>query len=99
MAARIGFMETQRSIARCGLTGECVVIRDDNYTLRRFTNGRSQNFGERKWVIPEVGERSPETGSVALVSAWVHRELGRKFNKKKEILRSEMLGALARRVH
>jgi len=53
----------------------------------------------KKGLIPEVGERSPETGFAALVNAGKLKRLGRKINKNKTILRRDMYRGLARRVH
>ncbi len=53
----------------------------------------------KKKVIPEVGERSPETGFLGLVSARKLESFGRKINKNKAILRWGTCSGLARRVH
>ena len=54
--------------------------------------------GEKK-VIPEVGERSPETGFSGRVRARKRERVGRKINKNKKILRRDMDSGLARCVH
>ena len=42
--------------------GDDVVIRDDNFNFRWFTKQMSAELVGKKGAIPEVGERSPETG-------------------------------------
>ncbi len=58
-----------------------------------------ENLIGKKGMIPEVGEHSPETGFSGLVRARKRERLGRKINKNKTILRREIRGGLARRVH
>lgn len=52
----------------------------------------------KKGVIPEVGERSPETGFSGRVSARKLQNFGRNINKNKAILRREMRSGLAHSV-
>jgi hypothetical protein len=59
----------------------------------------SEDLGEKKRAIPEVGERSPETGFSGLLRARKLERLGRKINKNKRILRRERCRGLAHRVH
>jgi hypothetical protein len=59
----------------------------------------SEDLVGKKRVIPEVGEGSPETGFSGLVRARKLERFGRKINKNKKILRREMCGGLAHRVH
>jgi len=58
-----------------------------------------ENLVGKKGMIPEVGERSPETGFSGLVSARKLERLGRKINKNERILRRDMDRGLARGVH
>lgn len=53
----------------------------------------------KKGAIPEVGERSPETGFGGMVGAGKLRRFGRNLNKNKTNLLREMFGGLAHRLH
>jgi len=70
LARKIGLARgAHRSSAEPGCNWRCFVIRDDNFDFRWFTKQMSAELVEKKGAIPEVGERSPETGFATLVNA------------------------------